>query len=156
MIVLYIIIGVVVYFILRNFFMSWADAHEEKFANRPYVIADPSRDLFTNQKYAIVRLLAFVQGVSVETMLNHEVRQIMSSTLTTLEQSSEEIGKLLRNSLYHKPEHEIDSIIRSLDEIRDRQYLYQLYRKCFRIATISGDKEMVYVVNSIFHELKVI
>ena len=41
-----------------------ADKSEREFANRPYVITNPAKDLFSNEKYAIVGLFALVQGAS--------------------------------------------------------------------------------------------
>ena len=46
-------------------------------------------------------------------------------------------------------------MIMSLKEIRDRDYLRGIYKKCLRIADISGDYDMRMVVNEIFRELNI-
>ena len=58
--------------------------------------------------------------------------------------------------MQRNPEQEIDRIFHSLDEIRDRDYLANLYRKCKVIANISADEDTIEAVDNLFHELKVV
>ena len=54
------------------------------------------------------------------------------------------------------PERETHRMIDSLKEIRDKNYLRELYHKCHKIALIGGDRETIEVVNAIFkNELEV-
>lgn len=60
-----LIILAVVFFLIRMYLYNSADKEEAKFNNRPSTITSPSNDLFTNQKYAIINILAFVQAAQV-------------------------------------------------------------------------------------------
>ncbi len=133
-----------------------ADKSEERFANRPSVITNPEKDLFSNQKYAIVKLLAFIQGASPLSAFNEEANRIAQSTIFSLGLSQKEVEKVLRISMQRNPEQEIDRIFHSLDEIRDRDYLANLYRKCKVIANISADEDTIEAVDNLFQELKVV
>lgn len=133
-----------------------ADKEEEKFADRPTIITNPAKDLFTNEKYAIAKLLAFIQGASSTSAFDEEANKIVQSTIFSLGLSQGEVEKLLKNSMNHNPEDEMRRIFQSLDEIRDRNYLHGLYQKCFKVANISGDYDTIEMVRDIFKNLKVI
>ena len=60
-----LIILAVVFFLISMYLNNSADKQEAKFKNRPSTITSPSNDLFTNQKYAIINILAFVQAAQV-------------------------------------------------------------------------------------------
>ena len=65
-----------------------ADKSEERFANRPSVITNPEKDLFSNQKYAIVKLLAFIQGASPLSAFNEEANRIAQSTIFSFKKNT--------------------------------------------------------------------
>jgi len=133
-----------------------ANKMDEKFANRPTVIIDPSKDLFINQKYAIVRLLAFIHGASPISAFDEEANRIVQTTNFSLGISQSEVEKLLKHSISCNPDQEICRIIQSLDEIRDRDYLHNLYLKCLKVATISDDYDTIETTKDIFRELRVV
>ena len=126
------------------------------FSGQQYIITNPAQDLFTNQKYAIIKLLAFIQGASPSSAFNDEVNQIAQSTIFSLGLSQSEVKKILNHSMSHNPELEIDRIIRSLSEIRDKNFLRNLYQKCIKIANISGDYDTIEATKEIFKELGVL
>lgn len=132
-----------------------ADKKAEQFANRPAVITNPATDLYINEKYAIVQLLAFVQGASAASAFDDEANSIVQSTIISLGLSKNQVVKFLQVFMGHNPDREIDRMIMSLKEIRDRDYLRGIYKKCLRIADISGDHDMRMVVNEIFRELNI-
>lgn len=61
-----------------------ADKAEEVFVGRPAVISNPSKDLFTNQKYAIIGFLAYVQGASPLSAYDDEATLIMQDMARSL------------------------------------------------------------------------
>ena len=152
--VLFIIAAIlfVVYILLHRS----ADKQEEKFANRPTIITNPATDLFTNEKYAIVKLLAFVQGASSASAFDDEANKIVQSTIFTLGLSQGEVEKLLKISMNHSPEVERRRIFDSLNEIRDKNFLRELYHKCDTVANISGDNDTIEMVRDIFESLNVL
>ena len=90
--------------ILLALFSFWihksADKSEEKFANRPFVITNPAQDLFVNQKYAIVKLLAFIQGSSLQSIYDEESCRIIECTIDSLGLSHKEVERILRSSMH--------------------------------------------------------
>lgn len=143
------IVCIVLYFA----FHRSADKLDAQFANRPATIVNPANDLFQNQKYAIVGLLAIVQGASPQSAFNEAVNQMVQSTISSLGLSKQEVERYLKVSMNHDVEREIDRIIYSLKEIRDRSYLASLYQKCLQIAKISGDYDTIEGTKEIFKEL---
>lgn len=129
-----------------------ADAEEKRFANRPEVITNPKVDLFTNEKYAIVQLIAYVQGASPQSAFSSEANAIAESVFSSLGITNGEVEKLLKSQMNGNPERQAARIIGSLHEIRDKNYLKELYLKCMRIADISGDEETKDSLNIIFKE----
>lgn len=128
---------------------------EREFANRPYVITNPAKDLFSNEKYAIVRLFALVQGASPLTAFDEDISEMVQSIIFSLGLSKSEVEWILKNTMSN-PERETHRMIESLKEIRDKNYLRELYHKCHKIALIGGDSETIEVVNAIFkNELEV-
>lgn len=61
-----------------------ANKSEEKFANRPFVITNPAKDLFSHQKYAIVGLFATIQGASPITAYDDDINKMVQSTIFSL------------------------------------------------------------------------
>ena len=109
--------------------------------------------MFPNQKYAIVGLFASIQGASPITAYDEDVNKMVQSTIFSLGLSRAEVERYLQMSMSRNPERELNRIIDSLKEIRDKSYINMLYQKCIKIATISGDRETLAVVNLIFKEL---
>lgn len=130
-----------------------ANKEAVQFANRPTTIVNPNKDLFTNQKYAIVGILAFIQGASSQSAFDDEANRIIQNTISSLGLSRQEVEKYLRVSMNHSAEYQIDTIISSLKEIRDHDYLVNLYQKCLKIARISGDNEIIEITKRVFNEL---
>lgn len=130
-----------------------ADKSESQFSNRTSSISDSSRDLFTNQKYAIVGLLAYIQGSTPKSAYNEEANNIVQSTIFSLGLSRSEVEKYLKVSMNRNPDEIILQIVDSLKEIRDRHYLENLYQKSLQIAKISGDTYCIETTNEIFREL---
>ena len=130
-----------------------ADKSEEQFRNRPAVITDPAKDLFTNQKYAVVRLFAFIQGASPLSAYGDEANRIVQDVFSSLGVSRAEAEKVIRISMRHDAEREFDSIMRSLSEIRDRNYLAALFRKAMRVARLSGDADTMDLTKNVFGQL---
>ena len=58
MAVILIILAIVFFFIMISLHNS-ADKQKAEFNNRPSIITSTANDLFTNQKYAIINILAF-------------------------------------------------------------------------------------------------
>ncbi len=130
-----------------------ADKEKEKFRDRPATVVTPSQDLFPNQKYAIIRLMAYIQGASPKSAYDDEANRIMQSTVSSLGLSFSDVEKCLKASMNRDPEREINRILSSLDEIRDQDFKDGLYRKCLRIALISEDEEMIATTKHVFREL---
>lgn len=143
-------IGLIVLVLVLN---SSADKSEQRFNNRPAVINDPAKDLPLNQKYAIVRLFAIVQGCSVSSAYDQEASQIVMSTIFSMGLSREKVERILRITANRDPEAEISQIFDCLSEIKDKDYLRRIYQKCRRIAVISGDNDMIEGVDNLFHKL---
>lgn len=152
---LYIIIAVII-FIGCIYLHNSANKYERTFMNRPSIINNPAKDLLINEKYAIVRLIAFVQGANLTSAYSDEASRIAQSTIFELGLSQKEFVKVLKVSMAQNAERQINQIISSLDEIKDRDYLYRLYRRCSEIAEISCDDETIEVVEHIFKELHII
>ena len=77
MVAVLIILAIVFFFISVSLHNS-ADKQEEKFNNRPLIITSPSNDLFTNQKYAIINILAFAQGTNSVSAYSDEANGILT------------------------------------------------------------------------------
>ena len=126
------------------------DKMGEKYNNRPTVINDPAKDLYANQKYSIVGMLCLFQGASQASAYSEEANNIVWSTIFSLGLSRKDIEKYLRSTMNDSPQYIVRRINDSLLEIRDKQYLEDIYKKCSRVATISGDYEMKILVDDMF------
>ena len=93
-----------------------ANKDKTKYVNRPSVISNPSSDLFYNQKYAIVSLLAYIQGASAISAYGDEANQIVWSTFSSMGLSKNDVEKMLRLSMNNNPDREINKIVASLKE----------------------------------------
>lgn len=130
-----------------------ANKSEEKFANRPFVITNPAKDLFSHQKYAIVGLFATIQGASPITACNDDINKMVQSTIFSLGLSRADVEHYLSVSMKRDPEREFSRIIDSLKEIRDKRYIHELYEKCMKIARMTGDKDTLVVMHQLANEL---
>ncbi len=149
----FILIALGLFFVFRYIFRQVLVEKESQFNNSPSTIYDPSEDLSTNQKYAIVGLLAYIQGSSPRSAYDSEANNIVQSTIFSLGLSKYEVKKYLQSSLHRNPEHSFYRIVDSLKEIQDRNYLKKLYPKALKIAKISGDIDTIKLTNEIFEEL---
>jgi len=150
MAIILIIIAVVLFFISISLHRS-ADKIEENYNNRPSIITNPSNDLFTNQKYAITNILAYVQGANSVSTYSDEADAIISQWLSKLGLSHEEAMKSIQLSMGLPSEKSIQVIIDSLTEIRDKAFVKSVYRDADHIARISGDKETIEFITEIFN-----
>ena len=130
-----------------------ADKSEKQFDNRPSVITNPAKDLYPNQIYAIVGLLASVQGASAITAFDEDVNKMVQSTIFSLGLSMSDVERYLKGSVGRNPDQEFDRVIASLKEIRDRNYLFGLRQKCMQIANMTGNPDTIEMVNIVFREL---
>lgn len=143
------VICLVGYFALHNS----ADKDDVKFQNRPTTITNLNSDLLTNQKYAIVGLLAYIQGSSSISAYSEEATKIVQSSIFSLGLSRSEVERYIKVSSSRDPENEIHKIVDSLKEIKDKQYIRELYNTSLKIAHISKDINTIDVTNEIFNEL---
>jgi hypothetical protein len=100
-----------------------------------------------------VKLLAFIQGSSLQSVYDEESCRIIECTINSLGLSHKEVERILRSSMQHDPEDEMDRIFYSLKEIRDINYLSRLYENCMLIAKRSESEETMILVRSLFKEL---
>ena len=152
MVAVLIILAVVFFFISVSLHNS-ADKQEEKFNNRPSTITSPSSDLFTNQKYAIINILAFAQGANSVSAYSDEANGILNQWLSRLGMSQAEAEKIIRHSMSFSPERSIQIIRDSMIEIRDKAFIQSVYRDAERIAQISGDEETIEFMNELFNDI---
>ena len=80
--------------------------------------------------------------------------QIVQSFLSSLGLSNEEAERMLKTSMNSYPDKEIDRAMNALKRIQHSDLITNLYQKCMRIAEISGQSEMVEIVDNIFDEIK--
>ena len=80
--------------------------------------------------------------------------QIVQSFLSSLGLSNEEAERMLKTSMNSDPDKEIDRAMNALKRIQHSDLITNLYQKCMRIAEISGQSEMVEIVDNIFDEIK--
>ncbi|ADY36260.1 hypothetical protein Bacsa_1697 [Phocaeicola salanitronis DSM 18170] len=113
-----------------------------------------SGDVSTDQKYAIISLLAFLQGASPQSAFNDEANKIVQSTISSLGLTKEEAEKHIKASMNRNPDQEIDKIMHALKEMQNPDSITDLQRKCMRIAEISGQAEMIEVIKNIFAEIR--
>ena len=143
------VLGLIGYFWLHRS----ADEMGEKYNNRPALIHDPAKDLFPNQKYAIVGILCLIQGSSQTSAYSEEANNIVWSIIFSLGLSRKDVEKYLGSTMNDSPQYIVRRINDSLLEIRDKQYLEGIYKKCSRLADISGDYEMKILVDDVFREV---
>ena len=150
MVVVLIIIAILLFIISVSLHKS-ADKIENRYNNRPSIITSPSSDLFTNQKYAIINILAFTQGTNSASVYIDEANSILNKWLSKLGLSQAEAEKSISFSMSLSPEESIQSIRDSLTEIRDKAFIRSVYRDADRIARISNDKETIEFITEFFN-----
>lgn len=123
-------------------------------ANDKRVVEDKIKSRPKNQQYAIIKLLAYIQGASPQSAYSTEANEIVQSVILSLGLSQEEVGKIIQQSMNQDPEKEVDRIMEALCEIKDKDLLSDLYRKSIKLAEISGQKEMIALVKHIFTEIR--
>lgn len=128
-----------------------ADKLEENFKNRPSIITSPANDLSTNQKYAIINILAFVQGANSVSAYSNEANDILNKWLSKLGLSKADAERSIRLSMSFSPEKSIRIITDSIAEIKDKAFVRSVYRDAERIAQISGDEDTIAFTNELFN-----
>ena len=147
-----IILAIVLLFI-SVFLHNSANKQEAKFNNRPSVITSPSNDLFPNQKYAIINILAFAMGANPVSAYSDEANVILKQWSSKLGLSEEDVEKSIRLSMNYPPERSIQRIRNSLIEIRDKTFIHSVYRDVEHIAQISGDQDTIDFIEELFDDI---
>ena len=148
-----LIILAVVFFLISMSLHNSADKQEAKFNNRPSTITSPSNDLFTNQKYAIINILAFVQGANSISAYSDEANSILNQWCSKLGLTRTDVEKSIRHSMSLSPERSVQIIRDSMIEIRDKAFVRSVYRDVDRIAQISGDIDTIEFIKELFNDI---
>ena len=148
-----LIILAVVFFLISMSLHNSADKQEAKFNNRPSTITSPSNDLFTNQKYAIINILAFVQGANSISAYSDEANSILNQWCSKLVLTRTDVEKSIRHSMSLSPERSVQIIRDSMIEIRDKGFVRSVYRDVDRIAQISGDTDTIEFMKELFNDI---
>ena len=148
-----LIILAVVFFLISMSLHNSADKQEAKFNNRPSTITSPSNDLFTNQKYAIINILAFVQGANSISAYSDEANSILNQWCSKLGLTRNDVEKSIRHSMSLSPERSVQIIRDSMIEIRDKAFVRSVYRDVDRIAQISGDIDTIEFIKELFNDI---
>lgn len=152
MVAVLIILAIVFFFISASLHNS-ADKQEAKFNNRPSTIISPSTDLFTNQKYAIINILAFAQGANSVSAYSDEANGILNQWLSKLGLSHVEAEKAIRLSMSLPPERSVQIIRDSMVEIKDKAFVRSVYHDVEHIAQISGDEDTIEFMKELFNDI---
>lgn len=152
MVVFFIILTVACFFISVSLHKS-TNEHEAKFNNCPSKINSPSNDLFKNQKYAIINILAFTIGTNSISAYSDEANMILNQWCLKLGLSKDEMEKSIQHSMKFTPERSIKIIIDSMIEIKDKDFIRTVYHDVKRIAQISGDKDTIELINDLFNDI---
>ena len=148
-----LIILAVVFFFIRMYLYNSADKEEAKFKNRPSTITSPSNDLFTNQKYAIINILAFAQGANSISAYSDEANSILNKWCSKLGLTKTDVEKSIRHSMSLSPERSVQIIRDSMIEIKDKAFVRSVYRDVDRIAQISGDIDTIEFMKELFNDI---
>lgn len=148
-----LIILSVVFFLISISLHNSADKQEAKFNNRPSTITSPSNDLFTNQKYAIINILAFAQGANSISAYSDEANSILNKWCSKLGLTKTDVEKSIRHSMSLSPEHSVQIIRDSMIEIKDKAFVRSVYRDVDRIAQISGDIDTIEFMKELFNDI---
>lgn len=148
-----LIILAVVFFLISMSLHNSADKQEAKFNNRPSTITSPSNDLFTNQKYAIINILAFAQGANPISAYSDEANSILNKWCSKLGLTKTDVEKSIRHSMSLSPERSVQIIRDSMIEIKDKAFVRSVYRDVDRIAQISGDIDTIEFIKELFNDI---
>ena len=148
-----LIILAVVFFLIRMYLYNSADKEEAKFNNRPSTITSPSNDLFSNQKYAIINILAFAQGANSISAYSDEANSILNKWCSKLGLAKTDVEKSIRHSMSLSPERSVQIIRDSMIEIKDKAFVRSVYRDVDRIAQISGDIDTIEFMKELFNDI---
>ena len=148
-----LIILAVVFFLISMSLHNSADKQEAKFNNRPSTITSPSNDLFTNQKYAIINILAFAQGANSISAYSDEANSILNKWCSKLGLTKTDVEKSIRHSMSLSPERSVQIIRDSMIEIKDKAFVRSVYRDVDRIAQISGDIDTIEFMKELFNDI---
>ena len=148
-----LIILSVVFFLISISLHNSADKQEAKFNNRPSTITSPSNDLFTNQKYAIINILAFAQGANSISAYSDEANSILNKWCSKLGLTKTDVEKSIRHSMSLSPERSVQIIRDSMIEIKDKAFVRSVYRDVDRIAQISGDIDTIEFMKELFNDI---
>ena len=148
-----LIILSVVFFLISMSLHNSADKQEAKFKNRPSTITSPSNDLFMNQKYAIINILAFAQGANSISAYSDEANSILNKWCSKLGLTKTDVEKSIRHSMSLSPERSVQIIRDSMIEIKDKAFVRSVYRDVDRIAQISGDIDTIEFMKELFNDI---
>lgn len=148
-----LIILAVVFFLISMSLHNSADKQEAKFNNRPSTITSPSNDLFMNQKYAIINILAFAQGANSISAYSDEANSILNKWCSKLGLTKTDVEKSIRHSMSLSPERSVLIIRNSMIEIKDKAFVRSVYRDVDRIAQISGDIDTIEFMKELFNDI---
>ena len=148
-----LIILAVVFFLISMSLHNSADKQEAKFNNRPSTITSPSNDLFMNQKYAIINILAFAQGANSISAYSDEANSILDKWCSKLGLTKTDVEKSIRHSMSLSPERSVQIIRDSMIEIKDKAFVRSVYRDVDRIAQISGDIDTIEFMKELFNDI---
>ena len=148
-----LIILAVVFFLISMSLHNSADKQEAKFNNRPSTITSPSNDLFTNQKYAIINILAFAQGANSISAYSDKANSILNKWCSKLGLTKTDVEKSIRHSMSLSPDRSVQIIRDSMIEIKDKAFVRSVYRDVDRIAQISGDIETIEFIKELFNDI---
>ena len=152
MAVVLIIIAILLFIISVSLHKS-ADKIENRYNNRPSIITSPSSDLFTNQKYAIINILAYAQGANYISVYSDEANSIVDKWFSKLGLTKTDVEKSIRHSMSLSPERSVQIIRDSMIEIKDKAFVRSVYRDVDRIAQISGDIETIEFIKELFNDI---
>ena len=148
-----LIILAVVFFLISMSLHNSADKQEAKFNNRPSTITSPSNDLFMNQKYTIINILAFAQGANSISAYSDEANSILNKWCSKLGLKKTDVEKSIRHSMSLSPERSVQIIRDSMIEIKDKAFVRSVYRDVDRIAQISGDIDTIEFMKELFNDI---
>ena len=148
-----LIILAVVFFLISMSLHNSADKQEAKFNNRPSTITSPSNNLFMNQKYAIINILAFAQGANSISAYSDEANSILNKWCSKLGLTKTDVEKSIRHSMSLSPERSVQIIRDSMIEIKDKAFVRSVYRDVDRIAQISGDIDTIEFMKELFNDI---
>ena len=148
-----LIILAVVFFLISMSLHNSADKQEAKFNNRPSTITSTSNDLFMNQKYAIINILAFAQGANSISAYSDEANSILNKWCSKLGLAKTDVEKSIRHSMSLSPERSVQIIRDSMIEIKDKAFVRSVYRDVDRIAQISGDIDTIEFMKELFNDI---